>query len=400
MDSTADARALVREKAEQAGEILREFDVDCWMTVVRETSAGGDPVLPFIYGHDVTWQSAFIFTRDGRRIAIVGHFDAETVRRLDVYDEVITYHQAFSEPLRAVLNSLDPRQIALNYSTNDPQADGLSVGMFRLLQEYLADTPYPARFTSAEHIVNALRTRKTETEIDRIERAVLTTLDIYDRTFSFMRRGMTERTVGDFMLEQVAARGLETSWEPASCPAVDSGPDTPIGHAGPTDIRLEPGHLVHFDFGVRENEYCSDLQRVVYVLREGESAPPPEVQHAFDTVRQAIEAAIAAMRPGVPGKEIDAIARRVVTDAGYPEFLYATGHHLGRACHDGGGLLGPEWERYGDTPNRPLELGHVYTIEPGLFVEGYGYMGLEEDVVVTENGTIYLGVPQTELNVI
>ena len=397
MDATVDERALVREKAAQAGAILQELGVDCWMTVVRETSAGGDPVLPFIYGHDVTWQSAFIFTRSGRRIAIVGHFDAETVRRLGVYDEVVTYHHAFSEPLRAVLADLDPAQIALNYSTDDPQADGLSLGMYRLLEAYLADTPFPARFISAQAVVNALRTRKTETEIDRIERAVATTLDIYDQTFAFMQRGMSELTVGAFMLEQVAARGLETSWEPDSCPAVDSGPDTPIGHAGPTDIRIEPGHLVHFDFGVRENAYCSDLQRVVYVLREGESAPPPEVQHAFATVRQAIEAARAAMRPGVLGKEIDAIARKVVTDAGYPEFLYATGHHLGRACHDGGGLLGPEWERYGDTPNRPLEAGHVYTVEPGLFVDGYGYMGLEEDVLVTDEGAIYLGAPQSEV---
>ena len=397
MDATVDERALVREKAAQAGAILQELGVDCWMTVVRETSAGGDPVLPFIYGHDVTWQSAFIFTRSGRRIAIVGHFDAETVRRLGVYDEVVTYHHAFSEPLRVVLADLDPAQIALNYSTDDPQADGLSLGMYRLLEAYLADTPFPARFISAQAVVNALRTRKTETEIDRIERAVATTLDIYDQTFAFMQRGMSELTVGAFMLEQVAARGLETSWEPDSCPAVDSGPDTPIGHAGPTDIRIEPGHLVHFDFGVRENAYCSDLQRVVYVLREGESGPPPEVQRAFATVRQAIEAARAAMRPGVLGKEIDAIARKVVTDAGYPEFLYATGHHLGRACHDGGGLLGPEWERYGDTPNRPLEAGHVYTVEPGLFVEGYGYMGLEEDVLVTDEGTVYLGAPQSEL---
>jgi Xaa-Pro aminopeptidase len=77
--------------------------------------------------------------------------------------------------------------------------------------------------------------------------------------------------------------------------------------------------------------------------------------------------------------------------------MYATGHHLGRTAHDGAGILGPEWERYGDTPNFPVEVGHVYTIEPGIHIPGYGYIGLEEDIVVTNNGAEYLSTPQTEL---
>jgi Xaa-Pro aminopeptidase len=389
--------ALVREKVEQAVAILQETGIDCWMTFVRETSAMADPVLPFIYGHDVTWQSAFLLTRSGRRIAIIGHFDAETTRRTGAYDEVVTYHEAFSEPLRKVLGELDPAQIALNYSPNDPHADGLSYGMYQLLGDYLAGTPYAARFTSAEPVILALRGRKTQSEIARIEAAIRTTYDLYAQTFAFAEVGKSEREIGQFMHDHVAALGLETSWEPASCPAVNSGPDSPIGHAGPTDIRVEPGHLLHFDFGVRQNGYSSDIQRLMYFLRPGETAAPPELQRAFDTVVAAIQAAVAVLKPGVQGKDVDAAARKVVTDAGYPEFKFATGHQMGRACHDGGALLGPKWERYRDLPDMRVEVGHVYTVEPGIIVPGYGYVGIEEDVLVTEEGAVFLGAPQTAL---
>ncbi|BAL98692.1 MULTISPECIES: M24 family metallopeptidase [Caldilinea] len=396
-DSIQPDLPLIHEKLNQAVAILQAMQVDCWLTFVRETSAVRDPVLPLIYGHDVTWQSAFILTRSGRRIAILGRYDAINAERLGAYDTVIAYDAAFSRPLRQVLTELDPQQIALNYSTGDSHADGLTHGLYLLLQEHLHGTPFPERFMSAERIVAALRSRKTSTEVERVRAAVATTLAIYQRTFEQVAVGKTEREIGALMHAQVDALGLETAWERAACPAVNSGPDSPVGHAGPTEIRIAPGHLVHFDFGIKQNGYCSDIQRMLYVLRPGEEQAPEPVQRGFDVVVRAIQAAVAAMKPGVLGREVDAVARKVITDAGYPEYQYATGHHLGRACHDGGGVLGPLWERYGDTPNYPLEVGHIYTVEPGLFVEGYGYIGLEEDVLVTEQGAVFLSEPQTEL---
>jgi len=388
--------AIIQEKVAQAIDILQEQDVDLWLTFVRETSAGGDPVLPLIYGHDLTWQSALIITRTGERLAIVGRFEVEAAQRVGAYD-VIGYDEGVSQPLLKTLNRLDPKSIAINYSTNDVLADGLSLGMYQLLNKYLQGTPFAGRLTSAENLISALRCRKTPAEVERIRTAIRTTEQLYFETFEYLQTGLTEKQVGAFMHHRVDELGLGTAWETESCPAVNAGPDSPVGHAGPTEIVIQPGQLLHFDFGVKENEYCSDIQRMAYVLAPGETTPPEPVQRGFATIVHAIQEAVKAMKPGMLGVEIDAIARKVVTDAGYPEYKYATGHHLGRLCHDGGGILGPRWERYGDTPNRPLEAGHVYTVEPGLMVPGYGYIGLEEDVLVTENGTIFLSTPQTEL---
>jgi len=389
--------SIIQEKVSQAIAILQEKNIEMWLTFARETSAAGDPVLPLIYGQDLTWQSALILTSSGERIIILGRFEAEAAHRTGAYGQVIPYDQSIKPALLEVLERLQPGQIAINYSINDPHADGLSFGQYQLLTGYLADTPYVNRLKSAESIIAALRGRKTDSEIALLRQAVRTTEEIYARTFDTLQPGMTEAQVGKFMWDQMEKMGVSASWERSTCPAVNSGPDSPVGHCGPSEINLQPGHLVHFDFGVKQVDYCSDIQRMVYLLYPGETRAPNLVQHGFDTIVAAVQAAFNVMRPGVLGWQVDAAARNLVTSAGYPEYLYGTGHHIGRTTHDGAGMLGPKWERYGDTPNYPLEAGQVYTIEPGLAVPGYGYIGLEEDVLITETGAEFLSKPQVEL---
>jgi Xaa-Pro aminopeptidase len=389
--------SLEEEKIQQAIGILQEMDVDLWLTFIRETSANRDPILPLIYGLDLTWQSALLLSKSGERIAIVGRLEAEAARRTGLYNTVIQYDQSIQPELLSALRHLNPTRIAINYSIDDVHADGLSFGMYQLLCKYLEGTPYLGRLTSAEKLHSALRGRKTLQEIERIRKAIYTTYDIINRTFVWLRTGMSEVQISEFMHSQLDEFKVQAAWEYLNCPTVNTGPESSIGHIGPTSLKIAPGHIVHFDFGVLQDEYCSDIQRVVYFLRPGEKEPPSEVQRGFDTVREAIQRAVAAMKPGVPGVEIDQIARQTIIDAGYPEYLYATGHQLGRVAHDGAGILGPLWERYGDTPHYPLEAGQVYTVEPGLEVPDFGYIGLEEDVLVTTNGAEYLSEPQTEL---
>ena len=388
---------LIQEKVQQAVSILKEKNIDCWMTFVRETSAVPDPVLPLIYGATLTWHSALIITQAGETIAILGNLEAETARRTGAYQEVVGYDKSIQPVLVGILQRLNPRQIAVNCSANDPTADGLTHSMYEQLKEYLAPTAFIDRLISAEPVIAALRGRKTPTEIAHIRKAIDTTEEIYRLTFDYLQPGLTEKQVSQFMHTQILEMGVTEAWDYEICPAVNSGPESQVGHAGPTGITLERGHLVHFDFGVKQDEYCSDIQRMVYLLKPDETTAPDPVEHAFQTVLHAVQSAIDAMRPGRLGSEIDYIARRVVTHAGYPEYMFGTGHGLGRAAHDGGGMLGPHWEKYGNLPNQRLEPGQVYTVEPGVAVPGYGYVGLEEDVLVTQAGAELLSAGQTEL---
>ncbi|MBN1657878.1 MAG: aminopeptidase P family protein [Anaerolineae bacterium] len=389
--------SLVGEKVKQAAGILSEVGIDLWLTFVRETSAGGDPVLPLIYGDaDLTWQSALILTPAEEPVAIVGRFEVEAARATGAYPVVVSYDESIRPELLRAIERIDPARIAVNYSENDVLADGLGHGLYKVLVGYLEGTPYAGRLEPAEGIISRLRGRKTRGEVARIAGAIETTRQIYDDMFNRIRPGMTEIEIGDWMLAQVSQRGLEPAWHEGHCPTVNAGPASPVGHVGRTEQKVARGELVHFDFGVKQKGYCSDVQRVVYMLAAGERGAPEPVQRAFDTVVGAIQAAAKVLKPGVSGWQVDEAARKVVIEAGYPEYKHATGHQLGRLAHDGGALLGPRWPRYGNTPHLPVEVGQVYTLELGVDVAGYGYVGLEEDVLVTEGGADFLTEPQTE----
>ncbi len=388
---------MYTEKAAQAEQLLAEVGLDCWLTFVRETAVTPDPGVEMVVGANVTWPSAFIFARSGTRIAIVGRYDAAAIRPAGVFNEIIGYDEGIRAPLLDVLEKIDPNTIGLNYSVDDKTSDGLTHGMWLLLNDMLQGTRFATRLTSAGPLLTRLRARKTPSEVARIQAAITTTQEIVSLIGQQIQVGKSEAQIGAFVHSEFQRRGLPSAWAWDACPIVNSGPESEPGHAGPRDdIHVEPGHLVHIDLGVQQEGYCSDIQRMWYVRRPGEESAPPEIQRAFDTVLQAIDASAAALRPGAIGWEIDQIAREVVVDNGYEEYKHALGHGLGRACHDGGPLLGPRWERYGNTPMMTIEAGHVYTLELGLITSA-GYVGLEEDVLVTENGCVFLSNRQRTL---
>ncbi|XWX03580.1 M24 family metallopeptidase [Aggregatilineales bacterium SYSU G02658] len=387
------------EKIQQAVGILNEQNVDCWLTFVRETEHNADPALPLISPVNVTWHTALIITRSGHTVAIAGRYEIVNFERMGCWDECIQYDQSIQPALVDALDRLNPKQIAVNYSESDTAADGLSHGMYLTLQRYLAGKPY--QLISAEAILNPLRGRKTPGEIARIKAAVALTDDIIHRITAYLKPGLSELDIQRFIHDEYKKEGVVPSWDAAFCPTVTCGPDSPVGHVSPSaEFVVKPRQLVRIDQGVVLNDYISDIQRVWYMQPAGETEIPAPVQHAFDSVRAAIKAAADALKPGVEGWVVDEAARRTIVTAGYPEYQHAVGHHIGRTVHDGSTLLGPRWERYGQTPYGIVEANNCFTLELGVMVPEYGLVSLEEDVLVTDHGVEWLGEEQTEIIVV
>jgi Xaa-Pro aminopeptidase len=388
---------LIKEKVEQAKLLLQEFDIDCWITFVRESQINGDPTLAFLSSADVTWHSAFIFTKEGEAVAIVGRYDKQTVEDTGAYDEVIGFVEGIKESFLKVIRKINPSQIALNFSEGSEIADGITHGMFLTIKNLLTEIGMEDKIISAERLVSALRERKTKTEIHCIKAAIKHTEDIFALVSNFIKPGRSEREIAAFMKNEVAKRKLEFAWEPAVCPAVFTGPDTAEAHYSPTDKKVQMGHVINMDFGVKVNGYCSDLQRTFYILEENEALAPAEVQKGFNTIVESIEKSKQAVKPGIVAKEIDKIARQIVIKNGYEEFPHGLGHQVGRFSHDGTALLGPPWEKYAQKPFKLLESGMVFTIEPRLNVKNRGIVTIEEMIVVTNTGAEWLSSPQKEI---
>jgi Xaa-Pro aminopeptidase len=145
-------------------------------------------------------------------------------------------------------------------------------------------------------------------------------------------------------------------------------------HGTPSDRVLAPGDFVTLDFGARYEGYCSDITRTVVL-----GAPTDQHVEVYGIVREAQLRAIEAARPGMSGKDVDAVARDWIADCGRAEhFGHGLGHSLGLEVHDGVGM--------GITSQLTLRPGMVLTFEPGVYIPDWGGVRIEDDVLITETG--------------
>lgn len=392
--------AVLRERLEKLlPRAMETHDVDLWLVFTREESR--DPLAEDLGGGKAVARMALLFGRsDGQfhRTAIAASYDVTPLEESGLYDKVISYKREGIKPhLKEFVSRLDPARIAVNMSRDMPIADGLTAGMRAYLEEVLGEV-LVARFVSSEPLVASFRGRRLPQEVAILREAARHTDTLIREALSVLAiiPGVTsEAEVGKFLQTRTAMIG-------ATVPFISVVAGPARGHADPSSRVIERGDLVRIDFGITLKGYSTDLQRTAYVLRTGETEAPSQIQKMWKTARRAANRQIAAMKPGVTGTEIDAIARSTMEEAGYEGPPHGTGHAIGFVVHDVGPLIGPDWrERYGTTVFLKMEEGQTFAVEPIVYAPyedvGEIHIGLEEDVVITKNGAELLHEPQTAL---
>ena len=239
-----------------------------------------------------------------------------------------------------------------------------------------------AAIIATESRVESLRIKKDEGEVARIEAACRIADDALAQVLPRLREEPTERELGlelDFTMRRLGAS--DVSFETI----VASGPNGAKPHARPSDRRISAGDLVVLDFGALLDGYHSDMTRTVSI---GE---PSATQRRMDEVVRAAQAAgVGAVRPGVTGADVDRVCRDLIAEAGWADaFLHGTGHGVGLDIH--------EDPRVSMTATATLEVGHVVTVEPGVYLPEHGGVRIEDTVVVTEDGCRPLTTAPKEL---
>jgi len=273
--------------------------------------------------------------------------------------EIIRAERQLLETLAAVVKARGWKRLGFESET-------VAMKQYREYVERLA----PAELVAVDGI-DRIRWVKEPAELERIQAAVAVADAAFAHIQGYLHPGVVERDVATELACYMRRHGAEHE---AFDAIVASGPQSSRPHAGASDRKMAGGDFVTLDFGARVHGYVSDCTRTLVL-------GPASARHReiYSIVLKALETALAGLKPGMTGREGDALARTVIADAGYGDaFGHGLGHGVGLAVHEGP-VLSPR----GDATLQP---GMVVTVEPGVYLSGWGGVRIEDLVVITENG--------------
>ena len=385
---------------------MERAGVDAWIVVCREND--NDPLAAHVGGENAGGTAAFLFFRKDDRVsstAISPPGEATALKDVGVVDEVVVLElggdvwKATAEALRKA----GPRKIAVN-SGAAPVTDGLSWTQRRELERALGPE-WSAKLVSAEDLLIEWLSVKLPEEVEIMRRAAAVTADLEIEAYRTVVPGKTrDSDLARYLKRRLRELGYEDAWAPDQNPNVNSGPDR--GHSHATDKVIQPGDFIQTDFGIRvHGRWVTDIQRFAYVLAPGETEAPKSAIEKWEKAKRGSRVALAAMKPGTTGYDVDKAQRAWMREAGSLPMPWGTGHPVGYWAHD----LGPTLS--GAQSDRPPNARNLRKLVPGQTFAFDGFfcweldseakttkgISVEEMAVVTEKGAEYLNPPQEEL---
>ena len=311
---------------------------------------------------------------DGAMHLLVDFRYQEAIRQLQQADAACPTLQVWSVAAsydEALLDCLG----RIGVSTVGFEAGHLTVARHEWLVQAAASRRLDVVLRATDRVVEQARIKKDDGEIATLRDAARRLTPVAQAAFAAVRPGVSERAIAARIETAIREAGYERT---AFDTIVASGPNGALPHYRAGDRLLGRGDLVVLDFGGVLDGYCSDLTRTVAL-----APPSAEARRVHQAVRDAQQAAIDAVKPGIATTDVDRAARRVLETHGLGEaFGHGTGHGLGLDVHEDPRVTRPR----ADMAPVPLEPGMVFTIEPGAYLPGWGGVRIEDDVLVTDRG--------------
>jgi Xaa-Pro aminopeptidase len=290
----------------------------------------------------------------------------------EVRDAQIVRYQKKTDGLVSLLLDLKSKRVGFESSS-------LPFSLYQTLLEKLEGR---IEFVPLEKELRNLRAFKDETELSLIRSAIGIASEAFLHVLKLIKEGAEERVLSLEMEFFMKRRGAEATGFDI---IVASGARSALPHGRASDKRIEKGDFVLIDFGSRFKGYHSDQTRTLFC-----HSSTSEQRKIYDIVKEAHDRAIAKIRPGIPISEVDRVAREFIRTQGYGEYFgHGTGHGIGLAVHEDPVVNGENQD--------PLQEGMVFTIEPGIYLPGWGGVRIEDMVRVTADGAEVLTYLSTEL---
>jgi Xaa-Pro aminopeptidase len=330
------------------------------------------------YYPDVSWLTGFegddswaLLTAD--TLWLISDFRyAEQIARECPWVNAVMRKKRLSEELIKICKKQKIRVLAV-------QEESMTLRQQAAIQEFTR--PAGIRLKPMADLLVQLRNIKDSHEIALIEQAVTIAEHSFEALKIHLKSGQTENEIAGLLVYEMRRRGASNA---SFDPIVAAGANGSLPHYRPGAVKLQNNSALLVDWGALFNGYRSDLTRMIFM-----GDPGRKIREIYQIVLEAQEAALAAIKPGVPGRKIDKIARDIITGAGYGKaFGHSLGHGVGRDIHEQVSL-----SQRGEVILQP---GMVVTVEPGIYLPGTGGVRIEDDVLVTDSGCRVLSsLPKT-----